>query len=323
VPDTCHAFFDANVCLSLYKLSPADLKELKKLVDLIDAGRLEILVTSQVVDEIARCRAKVIVDELKSMREGWPRIGLPPMARDGEPFEAWKRAQSAAAKAFQTVLDELEAAARERRLRADLLLSRFLRRGGPAIDCAELLEAARDRRALDEMKRLTSAGRGARCRVHRLFNAVRAARAGRPAVEYIGIDVHKNESQVCLLTEDGEILERRIATRRDRFADLLGSRPRARVVLEATTESEWVARCLESLGHEVIVADPNYAPMYATRSRRVKTDRRDAQARMDACRLGAYRPTHRTSDTQREVRALLTTGSASLGAAPGCAASTL
>ena len=126
-------------------------------------------------------------------------------------------------------------------------------------------------------------------------------------MEYIGIDVHKSESQICLLTEDGEILERRIATRRERFAEVLGSRPRARIVLEATTESEWVARCLEGLGHEVIVADPNYAPMYATRSRRVKTDRRDAQALMDACRLGAYRPTHRTSDTQRKVRALLTT----------------
>jgi transposase len=34
-------------------------------------------------------------------------------------------------------------------------------------------------------------------------------------------------------------------------------------------ESEWAARRLESLGHAVIVADPNYAPMYATRARRV------------------------------------------------------
>jgi transposase len=70
-------------------------------------------------------------------------------------------------------------------------------------------------------------------------------------------------------------------------------------------ESEWVARCLEELGHEVIVADPNFAPMYATRSRRVKTDRRDATTLADACRLGAYRPAHRTSDRQRRVRAQL------------------
>jgi transposase len=125
-------------------------------------------------------------------------------------------------------------------------------------------------------------------------------------MEYIGIDVHKNESRVCRLTEDGEIVEQRVATRRDRFAAVLGLRPRARILIEASTESEWVARCHKELGHEVIVADPNFAPMYATRSRRVKTDRRDAQALMDACRLGAYRGTHRTSEPQRRVRTLLT-----------------
>jgi hypothetical protein len=43
-----------------------------------------------------------------------------------------------------------------------------------------------------------------------------------------------------------------------------------------------MAQALEALGNEVIVADPNFAPMYATRSRRVKTDRRDARALADA-----------------------------------------
>ena len=63
-----------------------------------------------------------------------------------------------------------------------------------------------------------------------------------------------------------------------------------------------MARCLEGLGHEVIVADPNFAPMYATRTRKIKTDRRDARALAEACRLGAYRPAHRLSDPQRHVR---------------------
>jgi transposase len=83
---------------------------------------------------------------------------------------------------------------------------------------------------------------------------------------------------------------------------VFGSRPRCRILIEAMSESEWVAQCLESLGHEVVVADPNFAAMYATRSRRVKTDRRDAQTLADACRLGAYRPAHRTSERQRQVR---------------------
>jgi len=44
-----------------------------------------------------------------------------------------------------------------------------------------------------------------------------------------------------------------------RFAAVLEAQPRARILIEASTDSEWVARCLEALGHEVIVADPNDA----------------------------------------------------------------
>jgi transposase len=124
-------------------------------------------------------------------------------------------------------------------------------------------------------------------------------------VDHVGIDLHKRESQICIETGDGEVIEKRIRTERDRFIAVFGTRPRSRILVEAMTESEWVARCLEELGHEVIVADPNYAAMYATRSRRVKTDRRDATTLADACRLGAYRPAHRASDRQRHVRAEL------------------
>lgn len=121
-------------------------------------------------------------------------------------------------------------------------------------------------------------------------------------MDYVGIDVHKRESQIYIETEDGKVIESRIRTDRERVAAVLGGRPRARILIEAMSESEWVARCLESLGHEVIVADPNFAAMYATRSRRVKTDKRDAVTLADACRLGAYRHSHRTSERQRQVR---------------------
>jgi transposase len=44
-------------------------------------------------------------------------------------------------------------------------------------------------------------------------------------------------------------------------AAVLETRPRARTLIEASTDSEWVAWCLEAPGHEFIVADPNVAPM--------------------------------------------------------------
>ncbi len=124
-------------------------------------------------------------------------------------------------------------------------------------------------------------------------------------MDHIGMDAGMKSSHVCELTEGGEVIERQIRTERGRLQEVFGNRPKARILIEASTESEWIACCLEELGHEVIVADPNYAPMYAHRSRRIKTDRRDAHALAKACQLGAYRAAHRTSPHQRDARALL------------------
>ncbi len=37
-------------------------------------------------------------------------------------------------------------------------------------------------------------------------------------MEHVGIDIHKVESQICILTESDEVVERRILTQRERFA---------------------------------------------------------------------------------------------------------
>ena len=60
-------------------------------------------------------------------------------------------------------------------------------------------------------------------------------------MDHIGIDVHKKESQIYILAEGGEVIERRIRTEGERFAAVLGARPRARILIEASTDSEWVA----------------------------------------------------------------------------------
>ena len=105
-------------------------------------------------------------------------------------------------------------------------------------------------------------------------------------MDHIGIDVHKKDSQICILTEQGELLERRVRTEPGRFAEVLGLRPRARILIESVTESEWVARCLEALGHEVSVADPNFAPRYAQRSRKLKTARTRAPSVEESSECG-------------------------------------
>jgi transposase len=125
-------------------------------------------------------------------------------------------------------------------------------------------------------------------------------------VNYAAIDLHKKESQIRIVLETGEVIDRRIATTRASVTELFGGRPRLRVLLEASTESEWVASHLDTLGHEVVVADPNYTLMYGYRSRRIKTDQRDVAALSEACRHGVYRAVHRRSAAQREVQAMLT-----------------
>lgn len=125
---------------------------------------------------------------------------------------------------------------------------------------------------------------------------------------HVGIDLHKLESQICVIDEAGEVLaESRVSTRRDSLATVLAAWPASQVLVEACNESEWVARHLEQCGHTVVVADPNYAPMYGHRHKGYKTDRRDARALASASAQGLYRRAHRTSEPRRMVRAELVT----------------
>ena len=78
------------------------------------------------------------------------------------------------------------------------------------------------------------------------------AHTGRPVtMEIIGLDLHKRERQRSIKADDGTITDRRIATSRERCTAVFGERPPARILLEASTEREWVARHLESLDGRV------------------------------------------------------------------------
>jgi transposase len=120
---------------------------------------------------------------------------------------------------------------------------------------------------------------------------------------YGAIDLHNKFSQILVVDAEGTVQrDRRVVTTRERLVAVFDGYGPLRILVEASTESEWVAQALEAAGHEVVVADPNYGPMYGARQRRVKTDRRDAAALVEANRRGWYRPAHRVSRLQRTVR---------------------
>jgi len=123
---------------------------------------------------------------------------------------------------------------------------------------------------------------------------------------YGAIDLHMKFSQIRIVDEAGTVVrEQRIVTCRERLVTVFEGLGPMRILLETGTESEWVAQTLEAEGHTVIVADPNYAPMYGELQRRVKTDRRDVTALAEANRRGWYRAAHRTSAGQRATRQVL------------------
>ncbi len=123
---------------------------------------------------------------------------------------------------------------------------------------------------------------------------------------YGAIDLHMRYSQIRIVDAAGQVLrEQRVPTTGERLVKAFEGHGAMRVLLETGTESEWVALALETAGHEAIVADPNYAPMYGEIRRKVKTDRRDVAALAEANRRGWYRATHRVSRPQRALRQIL------------------
>jgi hypothetical protein len=71
-------------------------------------------------------------------------------------------------------------------------------------------------------------------------------------MDHIGIDVHKKESQICILAEGGELIERRVGTEADRFAAVLGDRFRAWALRIAARRGKYIAvvalaRCLAGI----------------------------------------------------------------------------
>jgi transposase len=123
---------------------------------------------------------------------------------------------------------------------------------------------------------------------------------------YGAIDLHMRYSQIRIVDGEGQVLrDQRVPTTAERLVAACAGYPELRILVESSTESEWVAQVLEAAGHTVIVADPNYAPMYGEVRRKVKTDRRDAAALAEANRRGWYRAVHRVSATQRGRRQVL------------------
>jgi transposase len=124
-------------------------------------------------------------------------------------------------------------------------------------------------------------------------------------VQHIAVDLGKMQSQICVRTPTGEILqEGKLPTAS--LKACLHRLPPSRVILETCAEAFQVADFAIECGHEVRVVPATLVRSLGVGARRTKTDRRDAQILSEvSCRIDLP-SVHLPSDLARERRSLCT-----------------
>ena len=119
----------------------------------------------------------------------------------------------------------------------------------------------------------------------------------------IGMDLGDKTSRCCAIDQSGAVLfERSVAATKKGITQVFGALARCRVALEVGTHSPWVSRLLQSLGHEVIVANARQVKLISQSTR--KDDKLDARtlarlARIDPELLRPIR--HRSEEAQLDL----------------------
>lgn len=119
----------------------------------------------------------------------------------------------------------------------------------------------------------------------------------------VGIDLGDKLSRVCVLDQDGAIIEESsVKTTDGALRQRFAAMPPTRVAIEAGAHSPWVSRLLEECGQEVLVANPRKMRLIYENDR--KCDRVDAEslarlARLDPKLLSPIQ--HRAADTQADL----------------------
>ncbi len=126
-------------------------------------------------------------------------------------------------------------------------------------------------------------------------------------VEYVGLDVSKEETTYCVMDGSGAVLARgQVASDPEALFEILRARCLCpeRIVLETGTMSNWLARELRRRGLPVDVIDARQAHA-VMRLQHNKTDAGDAALLGEIARSGFCRPVLVKSEAAQEARILL------------------
>lgn len=104
-------------------------------------------------------------------------------------------------------------------------------------------------------------------------------------MEHIAIDLGGRESQICVRSSDGKVVEEKRLPTGKLGAWLKGRKP-SRVILETCAEAFAVADEARAAGHDVRVVPATLVRTLGVGARKTKTDRRDAQVLSEvSCRI--------------------------------------
>lgn len=122
-------------------------------------------------------------------------------------------------------------------------------------------------------------------------------------MEHLAIDLGASQSQVCIRSSDGQILQEiRHAT--GSLSRLLAKRPTSRVILETSSEAFRIADQALACGHEVRVVPATLVKSLGVGARGIKNDRRDAQVLSEvSCRIDLP-SVHVPSELSRQLKSI-------------------
>jgi len=136
--------------------------------------------------------------------------------------------------------------------------------------------------------------------------------------QYIGMDIHRKFSQVCLMDQDGQIRQQRRLWHEDpqQVEEFFGSiAPASQVTMEATCGWMWLAELAEGFGHQVHLAHPAGVELIA--KSRLKTDKVDARTLAHLLRTGFLPEAYLAPGHVRDQRLLLRYRQALVGVRTG------
>lgn len=102
---------------------------------------------------------------------------------------------------------------------------------------------------------------------------------------YVGLDVHKNFSQGCILDEQGSVILEQKFRNEPHHLDLflLNARKDSKIALESSSCWQYVYDYLADAGYDVVLANPSRVRLIA--ESRKKTDKHDAKILADLLRM--------------------------------------